>query len=150
MRLFVSYPGHSLCWVLPLCRDAVSVFYTPSRLSHQPTHVYIYIYIYIYIQYQSPDSLYLSKLSTILDRSFRLHPVFTQLMYISHCLSANTVVSMYRSSQGNIDYELALTSPAVPFMSSLSYLDDLWDERQVAIRLLFCGILFTVFDQNRI
>ena len=28
----VSYPGHSLGVVLPLCRDVVSVFYIPSRL----------------------------------------------------------------------------------------------------------------------
>ena len=28
----VSYPGHSLEGVLPLCRDAISVFYSPSWL----------------------------------------------------------------------------------------------------------------------
>ena len=28
----VSYPKHSLGWVLPLCRGAVSIFYSPSRL----------------------------------------------------------------------------------------------------------------------
>ena len=28
----MSYPGHSLGGVLPLCRGAVSVFYSPSRL----------------------------------------------------------------------------------------------------------------------
>ena len=28
----VSYPGHSFGRVLPLCRDAVCVFYNPSRL----------------------------------------------------------------------------------------------------------------------
>ena len=28
----VSYLGHSLAGVLTLCRDAVGVFYTPSRL----------------------------------------------------------------------------------------------------------------------
>ena len=26
------YPGHSLGLVLPLCKDAVSVFYSPSQL----------------------------------------------------------------------------------------------------------------------
>ena len=30
----VSYPGHSLGGVLPLCRGAVSVFYSPSRLGN--------------------------------------------------------------------------------------------------------------------
>ena len=29
----VSYPGHSLLGVLPLCRGAVVVFFSPSRLS---------------------------------------------------------------------------------------------------------------------
>ena len=32
-QTFVSYPGHSLVGgVLPLCREAVGVFYSPSRL----------------------------------------------------------------------------------------------------------------------
>ena len=30
----VSYIGHSLGWVLPLCREAVGVFYGSSRLSN--------------------------------------------------------------------------------------------------------------------
>ena len=30
----VSYPGHSLGGVLPLCREAVGVFYSPSRLGN--------------------------------------------------------------------------------------------------------------------
>ena len=40
----MSYPGHSLGGVLSLCRDAVNVFYSPSRLFknlsffvHKPT-----------------------------------------------------------------------------------------------------------------
>ena len=28
-----SYSGHSFGWVLPLCREAVGVFYSSSRLS---------------------------------------------------------------------------------------------------------------------
>ena len=28
----MSYPGHSLVGVLPLCREAVGAFYSPSRL----------------------------------------------------------------------------------------------------------------------
>ena len=31
----VLYPGHSLVGVLPLCRGAVGVFYSPSRLDNQ-------------------------------------------------------------------------------------------------------------------
>ena len=31
----VSYLGHSLGKVLPLCRDAVGVFYSPSRLGKE-------------------------------------------------------------------------------------------------------------------
>ena len=30
----VSYPGHSLGVVLPLCRGAVNVFYSPSQLGN--------------------------------------------------------------------------------------------------------------------
>ena len=35
--LFSVIPGHSLRGVLPFCRDAVSVFYSHSRLGHQDT-----------------------------------------------------------------------------------------------------------------
>ena len=31
----VSYPGHSLGGGVPLCRDAISVFYSPSRLGQR-------------------------------------------------------------------------------------------------------------------
>ena len=31
----VSYPGHSLGGVVPLCREAVGVFYSPSRLGNK-------------------------------------------------------------------------------------------------------------------
>ena len=31
----ISYPGYSLVGVLPLCRGAVGVFYSPSRLGNQ-------------------------------------------------------------------------------------------------------------------
>ena len=34
----VSYPGHSLREVLPLCRDAVGVFCSPCRLGSKPSH----------------------------------------------------------------------------------------------------------------
>ena len=59
----VSYPGHSLVSVLPLCRGAVGVFYSPSRLGNSILSLFdlpnafkqflysnlftIYIYIYM-------------------------------------------------------------------------------------------------------
>ena len=65
----VSYPGHLLEVVLPLCREAVGVFYSPFDWVMKPFNrmltnklfknyqstiplqtVYIYIYIYIYIK----------------------------------------------------------------------------------------------------
>ena len=53
----VSYLGHLLRGrVLPLCRGAVSVFYSPTRLDNELCvcvcvciYIYIYIYSYIYI-----------------------------------------------------------------------------------------------------
>ena len=40
----ISYLGHSLGWVLPLCRDAVGVFYNPSQLDSVQWAVFIYKY----------------------------------------------------------------------------------------------------------
>ena len=37
----VSYLGHSLSGVLPLYREAVGVFYSPSRLGYQDTHWWV-------------------------------------------------------------------------------------------------------------
>ena len=34
-RVLVPYPGHLLVGLLPLCREAVGVFYLPSRLGHR-------------------------------------------------------------------------------------------------------------------
>ena len=40
----VSYPGHSLGGgVLPLCREAVGVFYSPSRLGNQTTVIVLFV-----------------------------------------------------------------------------------------------------------
>ena len=64
------------------------------------------------------------------------------------CQSANTGVSMWRSPQENFTYEFNPVSPAVPSMSCLSYLDGLWDGRQMAIQLLFCGLFLSIFVQN--
>ena len=43
----VSHTGHSLEGVLPLCRESVRVFYSPSQLGSSKYGIYIYIYIYI-------------------------------------------------------------------------------------------------------
>ena len=49
----MSYPGHSLGRVLPLCKDAVTVFSSPTQLGYsylcECVCVCVYIYIYIYI-----------------------------------------------------------------------------------------------------
>ena len=46
----MSYPGHSLGGILPLCRGEVSVIYSPSQLGKIfDLGVCLYIYIYIYL-----------------------------------------------------------------------------------------------------
>ena len=45
----VLYPGHSLGGVLPLCRDAVDVFYSASWLGNMYICMFMCAYIYIYI-----------------------------------------------------------------------------------------------------
>ena len=62
-------------------------------------------------------------------------------MNISLCWLANTRVSVCGSSQKNFANEFFLASSAVPNISCLSYLDGLWDARQVAIQLLFSEVL---------
>ena len=60
IRLFSVISWTLIGGVLPLCREAISVFYSPSRLGNilleelcimqvATLHTYIYIYIYIYI-----------------------------------------------------------------------------------------------------
>ena len=74
-------------------------------------------------------SHYLS-LSPIIPGSFsKLHPVTIQSWCKFFFWSDNTSVSMCRSPEDNIAYDFVFTSPTVPYMSCLSYLDDLWDGR---------------------
>ena len=61
---------------------------------------------------------------------------------------ANTGVSMHGSPQGNVAYGFFLASPAVPCISCASYLSGLLDGREVAIQLLFCGVLLPGFVQD--
>ena len=57
-----SYPGHSLGGVLPLCREAVGVFYSLSRLGNTSnvinTHVSVdRLKLYIEVQKQKAENL---------------------------------------------------------------------------------------------
>ena len=79
----VSYPGHLLAGgILPFCRDAVGVFYSPSRLGYSCVSIYIYIYIYhnaVPFAWVSLNLLCHSSLLSITSgRSSRLHPVSAQ------------------------------------------------------------------------
>ena len=65
--------------------------------------------------------------------------VCTELMYVNLCWSTNTSVFMCKSPSENIAYELVPTFPAVVSMSCSSHLVALWDGRQVAVQMLFCG-----------
>ena len=49
--------------------------------------------------------------------------------YVSFCWSANTGVSMCRSTLNNVAYEFDHVSSVVLSMSCLSYLNDLYDRR---------------------
>ena len=73
--------------------------------------------------------------------------VRTELMNVSLGRLANTVLSMCGSPQDNLAYEFVPTSPAVPSMSCLSYLDGLWDGRLVDVQQLFCWLLLQRFVQ---
>ena len=55
---------------------------------------------------------------------------------------------MCRNPKENVTYEFVLASPALLCMSCSSYLNGLWDRRQVAIQLLFCGELLLRFVQD--
>ena len=48
---------------------------------------------------------------------------------------------MCRIPLENVAYNFLLTFPAVPSMLYSFYLSGLWDERQVTIQLLFCGVV---------
>ena len=61
----MSYQEDSLWWDLPLCRDAVGVFYSPNRLSCSRDIMIFYIYIYIYISKTSDNVLLKARLSYI-------------------------------------------------------------------------------------
>ena len=51
----------------------------------------------------------------------------------------------------NVAYDFVLTSTALPNMYRSSYLHSLWDGRQVAVELVFCGlVMFSEFVKKSI
>ena len=63
-------------------------------------------------------------------------------------LVAITGVSMHWSPQKNFVYEFIPTSPAVPTMPCLSYLDNLWDGRQVLYNSCIAECCFQDLEQH--
>ena len=77
-----------------------------------------------------------------------VYNVCTELMNVSFCCLVNTGVSTCSSPEKNIVYEFILISPAEPIMSCSSFLDGLWDGKQVAVQLLLCRALLEGFVEN--
>ena len=69
-------------------------------------------------------------------------------MYASLCRLDNFGVSLWRSSREYVAHQFVLASSVVPSLPRSSYLDALWDGRQVAVQLLFCGVLLPGLVQN--
>ena len=87
----------------------------------------VYAIWYIYSRAGSkefPDSLSPSFLGCILCQ---------HRSDVSFCRSVNTSMLMCRDPLENVIHEFVLTSPAVPCMSCLYYLNDLWGGRPVAL-----------------
>ena len=76
----MSYTGHSLGGVLPLCRGAVSVFYSPSWLGNSRQRSYRYCCMDAPLWTLSKrlekklDSNYTRMMRAILNKSWRQHP----------------------------------------------------------------------------
>ena len=88
----VSYPGHSLRGVLPLCRDAASVFYSPSRLGNIFQGVAIlYIYIYIFIYNHAPHNILLNNVC------LRLTIIKYQIQTVTDCKHKQSLNSIQTS-----------------------------------------------------
>ena len=68
---------------------------------------------------------------------------------VSFCWSTNIATSICMSHhKRNVADEFILAFPAVPHMSCSSYLDGLWNGRQVAVELLLYAMLLSGFVQN--
>ena len=116
-------------------------------------HVYIYIYIYRchhhHVALPAQISLTLLRHSSLSSRQvFKATScIDTELLYIGSSLSSCLCSSMRRGPQMYVVYEFVLTPPEVPRMSGSSKLDSFCDGWQVAVQLLFCGVLPPGFIQ---
>ena len=68
--------------------------------------------------------------------------------YFVPIVAANTATSMFRGPLKNITYEFVIASPVVFLMSTLSYLNRLWDGRLVTLQQLFSGVLPPEFARD--
>ena len=92
----VSYPGHSLRGVLPLCRGAVSVFYSPSQLGNKTTESARFI-IHVYSHFMS---IQLNDTSSSVNRLCkpRVMNDFTQIYFILQLKYCNITHNSYIKS----------------------------------------------------
>ena len=84
----------------------------------------------------------------VLFRNVRLRRSYTTVQIYSIKSSGNSVPwyinifsSTWRGPRENVSCDFVLTSPAVYWMSCLSYLYGFSDGRSVTVQLLFCGML---------
>ena len=112
-----------------------------TRIRMKDYHVMLVAWMFLTLSY------HLSLSTITLVKSFKQHPVSTELMKVSFCWLTNTGLSMYKSIEENIVYEFVLTSPAVPSMSCSSYLDGEMGGKWPYI-CGFCKVLLLEFVQN--
>ena len=90
-----------------------------------------------------PDAL--SLLLPIVHRLWQvfraISRILTQLLYVCSGWSSFFCSAICECPQEYITYELVPASPAVSCVSDSSNLDSLRDGRQVAVQLVFCGVL---------
>ena len=119
---------------------------------HRVYHLYIYIYIYIKSCWWCGVHWFsvairlkwLLLLTDLQDRIKCPHRAYVRKSLLVGQIS----VSMSWSPWEDVSYEFIFTLAVVPRMSSLSYLDGLWDERPVAEQLFFFWMLLLSFVQN--
>ena len=132
--------------------NEVSIHYSPNAVKHiKIISIFMgtmIIYIYIYIWSGGPWQHGFPWLSW---SNYQYHPTLLAgppnnihspyRIYTSCCWSANTCTSMSRCLLKKHTYKCVLVSFAVSCMS-------FWDERYVAVKQQFCGLLFPGFVQN--
>ena len=72
----------------------------------------------------------------------------TEMVYICSSWSSYLSSSMWRGPQEDISYDPVLSSTAVPCMSASSNFDRFCDESQMAVDLLFSGMLPQVLQYS--